>query len=216
MHSAARKLEARTVFQEFGELVAESSGGLRVRTALAEVVAQRAVSCLVAPRVGDRVLVAMEEDGDNFVLAVLARETSGTTTIAVEGDLDLRAPQGKVTIVAREGVDIAASAPVRITASAVDIAAVEGRLAFQLLDVFGAVVKAELGKVKALASTIDSVLERVSLRVKRSYRTVEEVDQVRAQQIDYVAKTTARLHGENTLITAEDLVKLNADQVHLG
>ena len=50
--------------------------------------------------------------------------------------------------------------------------------------------------------------------MKRSYRAVEETDQLRAGQIDYVAKETLSLHGENALLTAEELVKVDGEQIH--
>jgi hypothetical protein len=218
MHSAAPRLEARAVYQEFGEVVSAGPDRLRVRTALAELSAKRAVGCLVEPREGDRVLIATEEDGESFVLSVLERGASrpAPTTIAVEGDLVLRSGRGKIQIAAQEGIDIAAGAPVRVSASAIEIAALHGRAALDRLEVFGAAVKAELGKVKMIASTFDAVVDRFSQRAKRSYRTVEEIDQVRARQIDYAAEGNAHLRGENALVTAIDVVKVNADQVHLG
>ncbi len=216
MHNAARKLAAKTVWQEFGEVISTGPEGLRVRMAIAEVVAKRASSCLVEPALGDRVLVATEDEGDSFVLAVLERKESQKTTIAVEGDLVFRTPHGKVEIAAQEGVDIVAAAPVNVTGSEVTVKALRARLSAEWIEVVGAAVKAELGKVKMLASTFDSVLDRFSQRTKRSYRTVEEIDQVRAQHIDWAAEGNAHLRGENTLVTATDLVKVNADQVHLG
>src|SRR5690348_13888334 len=111
---AAKNIAAQGVFQEFGEVVAKDERGLRVRTSLAEFAAQRAVSCLVEPKVGDRVLVASEEGGESFVLAVLARKEKAAMEIAAEGDLVLRANAGKVQIMAQEGVDIVAGAPVQV------------------------------------------------------------------------------------------------------
>ena len=60
------------------------------------------------------------------------------------------------------------------------------------------------------------MVERISVDAKRSYRTVSEIDQVKAEQIDYAAETIMNLHGKNTLVTAEELVKLDAAQIHVG
>jgi hypothetical protein len=77
-------------------------------------------------------------------------------------------------------------------------------------------VRAQIDKLKLFAEHVDSVAERVAARVRRSYRTVEECDQVRAERIDYVAKGTMTLHAENALLTAEELVKLDGEQIHVG
>jgi hypothetical protein len=210
MDNVARQIEIKAVFQEFGEVVAVEAELLTVRTALADVVARRAASCLLDPAVGDRVLVAAEERGDAYVLAVLEQRDPGAATLTVEGDLTLRSLRGKVSVAAQEGVDIVTAAAARILASTVDVEAMEA------LSVLSGAVKAELGKVKLYASTLDSFFERVSQHAKRSFRTVDELDQVKARHIDYAASGNAHLRGENALVSAQDLVKLNGEQVHVG
>ncbi|MFT3774016.1 MAG: DUF3540 domain-containing protein [Minicystis sp.] len=210
MESVARKIEVKAVFQELGEVAKIDGDLVTVRTALAEVVARRAASCLLAPAVGDRVLLASEERGDAYVLAVLEQRDPSTATIAVEGDLSLRSIHGKVSVAAQEGIDLVTAAAARIAASAVEVSAV------QRLSVAASAVKAELDKVKLFASTVDSFMDRVAQRVKRSYRTVEELDQVKARHIDYAAEGNAHVSGANTMVTAHDLVKLDGEQVHIG
>jgi hypothetical protein len=181
-----------------------------VRTALADVPARRAASCLLAPAVGDRVLLAIQERGDAYVLAVLDQRDPGAAVLSVEGDLTLRSTRGKVAVAAQEGIDLVTGAAARIMASAVEVEAAS------VISVLGGAVKAELGKVKMYAATLDSFFERVSQRAKRSFRTIEEIDQVRAEHIDYAANANVQIRGENALVTAHDLAKINGDQVHIG
>lgn len=216
MNGVARKIEPRVVFQEFGEVLGMAGQTVTVRGALSDVRARRATSCLVAPCIGDRVLVAVEEGGEAFVLAVLQRASDGPTTIEAEGDLALRTVSGKVTIAAQGGVDVVSPSPVKITAGEVTVTAALGQLRVETLEVLGRAVKAELGRVKVLATSIDSVLERFTQRARMSKRTVEELDQVHAGHIDYAAAGNAHFRGENAIVSAEDLVKMNADQVHIG
>jgi hypothetical protein len=210
MDNVARKIEIRAVFQEFGEVVAIDAELSTVRTALAEVTARRAASCLLEPAVGDRVLLATEERGDAFILAVLEQRDPENARLSVEGNLTLRSLRGKVSVAAHEGVELVSAAAVRIMASAVEVEAIEA------LSILGGAVKGEFGKVKMYAATIDSFFERVSLHAKRSLRTVEEMDQVQARHIDYAASGNAHVRGENALISAHELVKLNGEQVHIG
>jgi hypothetical protein len=216
MHNAARKLKTRTVWQEFGEVIAIKPSGVRVQTALGELDATRAVGCLVEPAIGDRVLIASEEDGESFVLSVLTRAAPTATTISAEGDLVMRSSNGQVVIAGQTGVDVLTAGTANIAASAVEVRAARGRIAILWLETFSEAVKAEFGRVKLFSETFDSVLGRFSQRAKRSYRTVEEIDQVRAHQIDYAAEGNARIKGENALVTATDVAKINGEQVHLG
>lgn len=210
MDNAARKIEVKAVFQSFGEVASIEGELITVRVDRDRVCARRAASCLLAPSVGDRVLVASEERGDAFVLAVLEQRDPSAATVSVEGDLHLRSTRGKVTLAAQEGIDLVAAAAVKIASSALDISTLEA------IEVVSGAVKAEVGKVKVFAEALDSFCERLSQRVRRSYRTVEEVDQVRAGYIDYSAEGNAHIRAENTLVTGVELVKLNAEQIHVG
>jgi len=209
MENVARKIEPKLVFQEYGRVVDRRPGGrLVVRATLGDVVARRAVSCLVEAAPGDRVLVSTEEGGEAFVLAVLDRE-GAATTLDFEGDVHIRSRAGQVTIGAQAGVEIVSPGAVGVTTSRLDVRAVETSLVGQALDLATTVVRAEIGKAKI---TLDTLMERV----RHSFRRVEGLDQVKAKQIDYAADQNLRLRGENALITGDDLVKLNAEQIHIG
>jgi len=62
----------------------------------------------------------------------------------------------------------------------------------------------------------DAVFERIAHKSRWSYREVEEMDQVRSGQIDYRSAKNLNLRGKHALITAEELVKIDGDQIHLG
>ncbi len=85
---------------------------------------------------------------------------------------------------------------------------------FQLALV-GSVVRAEVEAVKLSATTFESIVERVTQRIKRAYRFVES-EQVRAERLDYAATKTVRLHAENAVLTAEELIKIDGAQIHVG
>jgi hypothetical protein len=105
---------------------------------------------------------------------------------------------------------------VSLVGKRLEVNAAEGSVVVQRLAFLGDAVRAEIDRIKLLATSVDSVLERLTQRVKRAYRTVEETDQLRAERIDYTADKTMSLHAENALVTADELVKMDAEQIHLG
>jgi len=213
MENVARKVEHRAVFQEYAEVISAGEV-IELRAHSGRIVARRAASCLLVPNAGDRVLCVVEERGDAFVLAVLERADESHATLAVDGAVTLRTKE-KLSLVGEKGVDIV-GADVRVAAKSVDVNSVETRFASHAVEVLGDIVKADLGKVKYVAKSIDGFIDRVTSRVKRSFRTVEEIDQVKARHLDYSAEHVAHFRGETTVVTAKDLVKVNGEQIHVG
>ncbi len=215
MNNLARNLNSDDVVQEVGTISCVEPGRLTVRTCSGDYSAKRATSCLLKPMIDDMVLVATLPQGRCYVLAVLEREDAAAE-ICVEGDLSLNLPNGKLTMSAQEGIDMISRDQIDLATQRFSLNALEGNIVFQKLSYLGRFLQSEVDKVKSFATTVDSVFERLSQRVKRSYRTVEDFDQLRAERVDYRAKKTMNLHGQNTIMTAKELVKLDAEQIHVG
>jgi hypothetical protein len=216
MDNLARKLDQAGVFQDVGTIVREEGPVFVVRTGSGDFRARRAVSCLVEPEVDDYVLVSGAPDGRAWVLAVLEREPGAGASLTADGDLRIKLPAGRFAVVAQEGVDLLSGKDVNVVSGEVKVSAVEGSVTLDRLSYLGSFVRAEVEKIKLAASTFDSVLDRISQKVRRSYRIVAEMDQLRAEQVDHEARQTMSLRARNTLVTAEELVKLDGEQIHLG
>jgi hypothetical protein len=215
MDRLARKIESTEVFQETGTVLLVEEGRFVVRTGSGDFVAKRAVSCLVEPQASDQVLVAAASAGC-YILAVLERQQGAGAKLTLDGDLQIQLKHGRFTVAAQEGVSLASGKDVSMVSQEIHVHAGLGSFVLERLSLLGTTVVAEIERAKLIAGTFDSVLERLTEKVKRSYRFVEEFDQVRAERIDYVAKKLMSLRGQNAIVTAEELVKVDADQIHLG
>lgn len=198
-----------------GTVARREGTGFVVRAEGTELHARRAVSCLVEPEVADRVL-AGDVGGEVFVLAVLERQEGAPATLAHDGDLRIRLDRGRCEIEAQRGVGITSPADVSVVAATANLRAVDAGVAVSRLSLVGRLVQAEVEKVKLFGESLDTVVERTSQRVKRAYRIVEEMEQLRAGAVDYAARAVMRLHGKNTVVTSEEVVKVDANQIHMG
>ena len=187
---------------------------LRLRASGIEYEAQRAVSCLVAPRLGDEVYVALLADRRAFVLAVLERPAPGVE-LAVEGDCTLRA-SGAMAITGRAGMSLVSGTSMDVVTGRFSLDAVTTSFASETVALVARTVSAELDKARVAARVVDGFFERVTQRAKRALRIVEEADQVRAGRIDYVAEASMTLNADNTVVTARQLVKVDGSQIQLG
>jgi hypothetical protein len=214
---AVKKLADREVFQDIGIVESiEDSGACTIKTPDGVYRATPAVSCLVEPERGDEVLFAGRQDGDLHVLAIIERTVEGPTRIGARGDIDFTAKEGRLSFVAKEGIDLVTSATLAMASSAFKLNTRTGDIFVEKLTVLAQKALAEVEAVKLFAGLFDSVVERVSQKVNRSFRFVELIDQVRSKQIDYRAEENMSLRGHNTLINADLLTKIDADQVQIG
>jgi hypothetical protein len=217
MNEAVKQLRQKgPPFQADGIAVECGPDGIRVDTGEGVFLAHRALSCLIEPIAGDRVLVAGDLSTDIFVIAVLERRKSSPIRISVNGDLAVGVTNGRFAVAAAHGIDLVSAGDLGLTAAEFTVRAPEGHLFFGHLSYLGHKIFAQIEGMKLVGGFLDAVLERISHKVKRSYRVVEELDLVRSEQIDYRAAKNMSLRGQNALVTAKDLVKIDGDQIHLG
>jgi hypothetical protein len=185
--------------EELATIVSVTGDDLLVRDARGEARARRAVSCLVAPLPGDEVLLARVAGGRLYVTAVLERERRDCTELAVGGDLTIRG-----------------GGTVAVSGARLELRAAEGRMVFGALTALAGALVARADHARLLATSIDSVCERLSQTMQRCYRKVVERDELRAGRIDYRTEKEMCLRAENLLAGARKLVKLDGEQIHIG
>jgi hypothetical protein len=187
---------------------------VEVRVGSGRCQAQRAKSCLVAPEIGDAVLCASGPAGA-FVLAVLEGGEGAVTRLAVDEDLLIQS-RGRVAISSPLGVDLVSGGDLAMTSAELHVRAGKGSVAVEELGFFGRLLRAEVAKVALAAQEMDTVLTRLTQRAKRVFRFVEEIDQTRAGTIDMRARDLVGIRGENAVIAARVLAKVDGEQIHLG
>ena len=221
MEAVAKWLDDGNVVQEIGTVTASPRKVtadpelLFVTTPRGRYRAELALSCLVEPCEGDQVLVATQPNGQAFVLAVLRRPSEAKPRLRFEGDVEVAAG-GRIAFVANGGVDIATPADVNVMSAKVDVRAREASFVLDAVSYVGRVARIDADKVKSVVQLFDQVVDRFHQKAKRSYRFIEEVDVTRASEIDLRAKENLSMRGRNAVVNAEQLVKVDGRQIHLG
>jgi len=211
---AARKIASDSWELQAGVVRAAEGDALRVALESgAACVAERAASCLLAPEPGDRVLVGWSS-GEAYVLSVLRRDGQGPARLVTRGDTELRV-EGKLSLGATERIE-ATSPTISMAARSWLLRAADAVVSTERLSLSSARALLEMKGVEAVLGAVEAVAEHVLQRVGRSVRHVEDVDQVRAGRIDMAAESTMSVHAHDTLMTADGLVKVDAEQIQLG
>lgn len=217
MTATALRHERDEVFQEIGTVTHVAGATVMVATPVGVVRAERAHSCLTTPRPDDEVIVATSTRSGAWVLAVLTRGNGeDDTVVEVSGDLAIRCRHGRLDLGARQGMSLTSAEDLTATAGALRVRAVDGDVALSRLAFVSRYVMSEVERVRCVAKTLDSHVGRFTQRVKQSFRIVEEIDRLEAAHVDHCVEGTASLRSKNTVFTAEQLVKLDGGQIHLG
>ena len=185
----------------------EAGVGLTIVFGDRELLARRAVSCLVEPIVDDRVWV-VSEGGEYFVTAVLTREA--------DADVELRATTGALRLRGEKGVEIESPQLVQVTADTLRVVAKTSEVGFGKLRAYASEVVATLARVTRIGEVLELYVDRVIQRSRQSVRTIEDLDHTVARNVDVRAQESMQLSAKDALVNGERLVKMNADQIHLG
>ncbi len=208
----------RQPMQADGEVLACSEPDLfQVRTALGEVCARRALSCLVQPEIGDRVLVAEAAPDEPFLIAVLERRGAAPLHLALPGETRISVGQGAGLSLEIDGrLGLGSSTRIETDAPELVLRADAVTLVCRRLQAVAREALASLRHTRLIANLVEATTERLHLCAERSQRTVKGLDQVRAGNLDVRAEQVLNLQGENILAGAKKLVKLDGEQIHVG
>jgi hypothetical protein len=215
MENLARALDKEENFLEYGTVKLAEGGAFTVAAESGVVAAKRSFSCLVEPLPRDMVLVSRAESGC-YILAILERHGDQHACLAFEGDADLRLKQGRLRVAAQEGIDLVTANDTALVSPELSINSVQAEVSIQQLSFFGTFLQGQIERIKLIGQACDSIFERVSQTVKRSYRWVEELDQLKAGQLNYLVKRLMSLRGKYSVLTAEKDVRIDGDKILMG
>jgi hypothetical protein len=202
----------------FGELalVADiSEAGLIVEFGSARLPARVALSCLIQPEPGDRVLLVSTREG-LWAVALVERGQQRPLSLTVHGGLDITAIDGPLRLTGDIAVEIASPRKVSITAGDLTVYGQTAKLLLDDVLHIGRQIAAHVGRVRLVGELLETLVDRLLGRAKRSYRFVEECEHLRSGHIDYRATETLHVRGRNAFITAKAIAKIDGDQIHMG
>ncbi|MBS0396161.1 MAG: DUF3540 domain-containing protein [Proteobacteria bacterium] len=171
-------------------IVVSTAGGLRR--------ARRALSCLLLPVAGDRVLLE-EAGGEWWVTAVLARPSQAPLLVEVDRPLTLRV-RGELALGAEA---------VAVRGRSVDIAGERVSIAATALSWLA-------DTLDAAARVVSTVAERLSTRARSAEREVEDLEVARVGHFDLRAEHLVQVRARHTILKSQELAKIDAKQIQVG
>jgi hypothetical protein len=201
---------------ELGRVEQALDGGWLVRTDAAMIVTTRAAACLLEPAAGDLVLLSYGPKAEAYVLSVLERPAGTAGTLSYEGDLTLAATKGRLNLTAAEGLAISSDKDLAVAAERITVAAQSGEARIGVFTTISRFLQTQAEQISVAAEAWDAIIHRMTQRLGFNQRFVSETEEVQAASMRQLVEGTMTIHAKNTNVVAEEHVKVDAGQIHLG
>ncbi|MBF0528487.1 MAG: DUF3540 domain-containing protein [Deltaproteobacteria bacterium] len=202
---------------EYGEILEEEQGSYLLLTNYGETRAFQAVSCLVRPAPGDQVLFSLASTGPGHILAVVSRaEENQGTDLRLSGPVNLQVLGGNLTISAEKDLVLGAGEEISMASTRLSCWAEEAEGSFLKLSLIGKFFKSQLERISVAAETVEHVFAHFTQRPQNAFRFVKDHEEVQTGSTRVLVEETISIHSKNALHMAEEIVTINAGQIHLG
>ncbi len=177
--------------------------------------AKKAASCLLTPVVQDTVLLAFVGE-TSYILAVIEQKDPSASSIVMEGDVSMTAPNGTLTVSAKEGIALTTSEALSLAAKRLGLSGEALNAVFQHINIFGHVVEAGLTDIKLFSKRLESKMESAVQHFVRRHAKVEGLDSVTAGNIRQTAENLLSLRSAFSFFKAKKNVKIDGKQIFMG
>jgi len=174
-----------------------------------------AVSCLLKPLAGDRVLLAKDEQA-YFILAVLTRAPGQNSTVELPADSTLHCPHGRLSLAAVEGIDVLGGQGITLYGQKLHMQGKQVNVDAAELALLGKRASLHAQSVSLQAETMSSVVGQVIQRFKSCCRWVEQAEIVNTGELLHKVRRLFSLRARQATLTAESDVKIDAKRIHMG
>ena len=198
---------ARVVRRDDGEFILLTPDTLALR-------GKKAAGCLLEPEVNDTVLIVRNAPEGVFILTVLER-TGAASRIVLNGDTTLCANGGNLRL-SGGTIELSGEKSATLEAPDIKLQGVRGDASFLNFSLTASVAEAKAGKLSLVASTIETVAERITQRVRDCFRWVSRMDRTKAGQVSISAENRFDVTADSASLIAVCDVKIDADKIHLG
>lgn len=156
----------------------------------------RAASCLAIPQVGDSVLVFCSSQ-QLWIIAVLSG--AGSCNLALEGS-QIQVQGDQLTFRANE---------IQTTSD-------QWHASHNTLSLFTSQFMANIVSLEWIGKKLSTWIDLISCNSRRTMRNVSEIESVQCGNYDLQVHESMALSADNAVITAQNLIKVDGEQVHVG
>lgn len=174
---------------------------------------QKAASCLIEPQVGDVVMLCKTGDV-SYIIAIL-QQAQPKTSINLTGDINL-STAGALSIHAAKGLDLHTQGKLSQLCSELQQVSTQHIVTTTDLNVHSQQSKLTTEQAQIHAEQCHSFINRVYQRADQVMRWVETIETAQIGNLVQSVRQTWNARSNNTVITAKQDVKVDAQRIHMG
>ena len=163
------------------------------------IIAQQAFGCPFTPIIDDWVMFVRCANRGVFIINILQRQHDQSAVIANKNGIELQSKQ-KIKISAHD---------INMTSSNTQVVSQQYSHTSQKLHI-------KSDTTQFYSRTVESVSERLVQKVKDSFKVIERLEQVSANDIIQNIKNAFIQRSRQVDISAKSDVKINGDRIHMG
>lgn len=175
--------------------------------------ARKAVSCLVEPREGDKVLCYFDELG-SYILSVLESEARDNTHIKIDGSL-LFETENDIAFVS-ENLNLVSRSSTNMLSDKVNITSNAATFLFDDIKLHSKKSISNIDHHQLVSKTTETVADTSTQRFNNSFRFIECLDQLNAGNLMQSVKNLFSTRSKQAVMLADQDVKIDGERIHMG
>jgi hypothetical protein len=192
-----------------------SKQSLMIELGVGVINARTAFSCLVAPMVGDSVLVS-QSNSDYFVLAVLERAAEQDMALNFPASVKMTALDGQIDMIAGKDVNLLSTTKTNLLSAEINMTSGEmnvnaGKLTARTTD-----VESHSQTMKMYTQMFSIVARQVNQKTDILVRWVEQVETLNIGNLIQNVRKNYTSHSDQAVITAKKDMLINGERIHMG
>lgn len=202
---------------ETAQVVTEQGAWFEVACAEKTTWVKKAFSCSICPRLGDQVLVSLEEGGNSYVLSILERPGDAQDCeLEFPGDVSLKAANGVFDISASRDLRLTSASRVQTLSPELALRTESARLSTRRLDVSGEQADARFQRGRFQVHQLESIVDSAIHCARTVVRKVEGIETFNVGSLIKTVRSTLTIRSKHAVISSRHDMKIDAERIHMG
>ncbi|SFC18924.1 Protein of unknown function [Marinospirillum celere] len=169
---------------------------------------RKAFSCLLEPKLGDKVLLQLPPQGSCYLLAILERDQEAAAEIHFNQDVHFHFKGNRCQWLGLSEL--------KLQSLKTDVFSSETNFSANKLTTSGGQATHRWKQVNCLVEELIHAGKLYFQRVTQSVRRIKGVDQKDSEQTLHTARKSLRMHSQQASITSKQDMRIDSKRIHMG